>query len=123
MATQLEPQELRLLQDKALWPAAWMVHNANHLRPKMDEVKVGGRQASCASRATLMTALYGRALRPQDRLGSVHGRRVAGLGGEHFGQTGTVADLYCHFGIDRNSILQVIAGLAPGRPLRAVGGL
>ena len=56
-------------------------------------------------------------------LGSVHGHRVAGLGVEHFGQTGTVADLYRHFGIDRNSILRVIAGLAPGRPLRAVGGL
>lgn len=56
-------------------------------------------------------------------LGSVHGHRVAGLGVEHFGQTGTVADLYRHFGIDRNSILRVIEGLAPGRPLRAVGGL
>lgn len=56
-------------------------------------------------------------------LGSVHGHRVAGLGVEHFGQTGTVADLYRHFGIDRNSILRVIEALAPGRPLRAVGGL
>jgi pyruvate dehydrogenase E1 component len=55
-------------------------------------------------------------------LGSVQGHKVAGLGVEHFGQTGTVTDLYRHFGIDRNSILQVIAGLAPGRPLRAVGG-
>ena len=55
-------------------------------------------------------------------LGSVQGHKVAGLGVEHFGQTGTVSDLYQHFGIDRNSILQVIAGLAPGRPLRAVGG-
>ena len=55
-------------------------------------------------------------------LGSVHGHRVAALGVEHFGQTGTVADLYRHFGIDRNSILKVIMGLAPGRPLRAVGG-
>lgn len=55
-------------------------------------------------------------------LGSVHGHRVAALGVEHFGQTGTVADLYRHFGIDRNSILKVITGLAPGKPLRAVGG-
>ncbi len=55
-------------------------------------------------------------------LGSVQGHKVAGLGVEHFGQTGTVSDLYQHFGIDRNSILRVIAGLAPGRPLRAVGG-
>jgi pyruvate dehydrogenase E1 component len=54
-------------------------------------------------------------------LGAVHGHRTAGLGVEHFGQTGTVADLYRHFGIDRNAILQAVAGLAPGRPLRAVG--
>jgi pyruvate dehydrogenase E1 component len=56
-------------------------------------------------------------------LGSVHGHKVAGLGVEHFGQTGTVADLYRHVGIDRKSILRVIAGLAPGRPHRAVGGI
>ena len=68
MTTQLGPQELRLLQDKALWLAAWMIHNANHLRPKTDAMKVGGHQASCASMATLMTALYGRTLRPQDRV-------------------------------------------------------
>ncbi len=56
-------------------------------------------------------------------LGSVHGHRVAGLGVEHFGQTGTVQDLYRHFGTDRNSILRVVEALVPGRPLRAVGGL
>ena len=45
-----------------------MIHNANHLRPKSDGLKVGGHQASCASMVTLMTALYGRVLRPQDRV-------------------------------------------------------
>ncbi len=68
MANQLGSQELRLLQDKALWLATWMIHNANHLRSKADGMKVGGHQASCASMATLITALYGRALRPQDRV-------------------------------------------------------
>ena len=33
-------------------------------------------------------------------LGSVHGHRLRALGVEHFGQTGTVQDLYRHFGID-----------------------
>jgi pyruvate dehydrogenase E1 component len=33
-------------------------------------------------------------------LGSVLGHRTVTLGVEHFGQTGTVADLYRHFGID-----------------------
>ena len=37
---------------------AWTIHNANHLRPNRDGLKVGGHQASCASLATMMTALY-----------------------------------------------------------------
>jgi pyruvate dehydrogenase E1 component len=53
-------------------------------------------------------------------LGAVHGHRTAGLGVEHFGQTGTVADLYKHYGIDTASILAMIEALAPGRPLRAI---
>lgn len=60
--------ELHAIQQKALWLSAWMIHNANHLRPKSDGLKVGGHQASCASMVTLMTALYGHALRPQDRV-------------------------------------------------------
>ncbi|HEX5454929.1 MAG TPA: transketolase [Stellaceae bacterium] len=45
-----------------------MIHNANHLRPSRDGLKVGGHQASSASVATLMTALYLDVLRPQDRV-------------------------------------------------------
>ncbi len=37
-------------------------------------------------------------------LGAVYGHRVHPLGVEHFGQTGTVADLYRHYGIDAASI-------------------
>ncbi|WP_184358202.1 transketolase [Rhizobium sp. BK602] len=44
-----------------------MIHNANHLRPK-GEVKVGGHQASSASMASIMTALYFHVLRPEDRI-------------------------------------------------------
>jgi pyruvate dehydrogenase E1 component len=45
-----------------------MIHNANHLRPSRDGLKVGGHQASSASVATLMTALYLDVLRPADRI-------------------------------------------------------
>lgn len=38
--------------------------------------------------------------------GSVHGHTLTSLGVEHFGQTGTVADLYAHFGIDTDSIIE-----------------
>ena len=59
---------LRAVERKVLWLSAWMVHHANHVRPRPDGLKVGGHQASCASVATLMTALYMHALRPRDRV-------------------------------------------------------
>ena len=59
---------LRALEKKVLWLSTWMIHNANHLRPSRDGLKVGGHQASSASVATVMTALYLDVLRPQDRV-------------------------------------------------------
>ncbi|MCG8593349.1 MAG: transketolase, partial [Kiloniellales bacterium] len=59
---------LKALERKLLWLSSWMIHNANHLRPSRDGVKVGGHQASSASLVTLMTALYFSVLRPQDRV-------------------------------------------------------
>src|ERR1700686_2319561 len=59
---------LRELEKKVLWLASWTIHNANHLRENVDGIKVGGHQASSASLASIMTALYFRALRPQDRV-------------------------------------------------------
>jgi len=59
---------LRALERKVLWLSTWMIHNANHLRPKRDTLKVGGHQASCASSVTLKTGLHFDALRPQDRV-------------------------------------------------------
>jgi pyruvate dehydrogenase E1 component len=59
---------LKAIENKALWLSTWMIHNANHLRPSRDGLKVGGHQASSASVATLMTALYLDVMRPQDRV-------------------------------------------------------
>jgi len=59
---------LHELEKKVLWLASWTIHHANHLRENVDGVKVGGHQASSASLATIMTALYFHALRPQDRV-------------------------------------------------------
>src|SRR5467141_1497485 len=59
---------LRVLERKVLWLAVWMIHHANHIRPKVDSLKVGGHQASSASVVTLMTALYFDVLRPWDRV-------------------------------------------------------
>jgi pyruvate dehydrogenase E1 component len=67
----ITPDELRILgelEKKVLWLASWTIHHANHLRESVDGLKVGGHQASSASLATIMTALYFHVLRPQDRV-------------------------------------------------------
>lgn len=51
-------------------------------------------------------------------LGAVAGHRTVPLGVEHFGQTGTIADLYRHFGIDADAIVSAADRLAPGRPIK-----
>jgi pyruvate dehydrogenase E1 component len=61
-------QILSALERKVLWLASWTIHNANHLRDNDDGLKVGGHQASSASLATIMSALYFDVLRPQDRV-------------------------------------------------------
>lgn len=64
----MDAGELDLLdriQRKVLWLATWMVHHAN-ARPSPDGSKVGGHQASSASSVSLLTALYFKALRPDD---------------------------------------------------------
>jgi len=59
---------LRQLERKLLWLSSWMIHNANHIRPNRDGLKVGGHQASCASSISILTALYLEIARPQDRI-------------------------------------------------------
>ena len=59
---------LKQLERKLLWLSAWMIHNANHIRPNRDGLKVGGHQASCASAISILAALYFEIVRPQDRI-------------------------------------------------------
>ena len=56
-------------------------------------------------------------------LGAVHGHRVRPLGVEHFGQTGSIPELYRHYGIDANAIVAAAAALTPGRPIRHLAAL
>ncbi|MGE0417587.1 MAG: 1-deoxy-D-xylulose-5-phosphate synthase N-terminal domain-containing protein [Acetobacteraceae bacterium] len=71
-AAQLTPERrvhlLKQLERKLLWLSAWMIHNANHIRPNRDGLKVGGHQASCASSISILAALYFEIARPQDRI-------------------------------------------------------
>ena len=59
---------IETLDSRLRWLASWIVHNANHIRPKRDGLKVGGHQASCASMTAIMAALYFHALRPNDKV-------------------------------------------------------
>jgi pyruvate dehydrogenase E1 component len=63
-----ELELLLALEQKVLWLSSWTIHHANHVRESTDGLKVGGHQASSASLATIMTALYFHVLRPQDRV-------------------------------------------------------
>ena len=67
----IEPARLEMLSAlsrKVLWLSSWTIHHANHIRPNTDGLKVGGHQASSASLATIMSALYFHVLRPEDRV-------------------------------------------------------
>lgn len=59
---------LKTIEQRLLWLSHWMIHNANHIRPNNEGIKVGGHQASSASMVSIMTALYFSALRPEDRI-------------------------------------------------------
>ncbi len=50
-------------------------------------------------------------------IGGVRGHRVRALGVEHFGQSGSLSELYGHYGLDVNAILTAAEGLS-GRPVR-----
>ena len=56
-------------------------------------------------------------------LGAVAGHRTRALGVEHFGQTGSLAELYRHYGIDTNAIVAAAQAIAPGRPIRHLKAL
>jgi pyruvate dehydrogenase E1 component len=66
-----EPTGLDALADierQVLWLSTAIVHHANRVRPNPGGLKVGGHQASSASMVSIMTSLWFRHLRPQDRV-------------------------------------------------------
>jgi pyruvate dehydrogenase E1 component len=59
---------LRAVESRVLWLATSIVDHANRVRVSRSGVKVGGHQASSASVASIMTALYFDFLRDPDRV-------------------------------------------------------
>src|SRR5919109_2688735 len=65
----VEIEVLEQIQQRVLWLATRMVHEANFVRPNPDGSKVGGHQASSASVVSILTALYfGDWMRAGDRV-------------------------------------------------------
>jgi pyruvate dehydrogenase E1 component len=57
-ATSGRLRALEAVQARVLWLATSLIHHANRVRPNRSGLKVGGHQASSASAASIMTALY-----------------------------------------------------------------
>ncbi|TLP46079.1 transketolase [Cohaesibacter sp. CAU 1516] len=68
MESKMSHNHLKTIEQRLLWLSHWMIHHANHIRPKTDDIKIGGHQASSASMVSIMTALYFSALKPEDRV-------------------------------------------------------
>ncbi|MEJ6780967.1 transketolase [Aminobacter sp. Piv2-1] len=85
-----------------------LVHAQSHIERLLD-----GVPSNCA----IVTVIDGHPA-TLAWLGSVNGHRTRSLGVEHFGQSGTIDDLYRAHGIATEAILQAAQSMTPGRPLR-----
>jgi len=59
---------LRSIESRVLWLSMAIIDHANRGRPNPSGMKVGGHQASSASLVSVMTSLWFRHLRPDDRV-------------------------------------------------------
>lgn len=67
----ISPDDLAVLEQierRVLWLSSLIIHHANNVRPNPEKTKVGGHQASSASVATIVTALYFHFLKAGDRV-------------------------------------------------------
>ena len=87
-----------------------LVHAKSHIERMLEAVP-----SNCA----LITVLDGHPA-TLAWLGAVRGHRTRSLGVEHFGQTGTIADLYGHNRIDARGIMTAAQTLSAGRPIRQI---
>ena len=82
------------------WTAAQSVRRNSHTRAK-SHVEV--LLESINNHANIVTVIDGHPA-TLAWLGSVYGHKLISLGVEHFGQAGTIKDLYTHFDIDADAI-------------------
>lgn len=65
---EIDIDQLALVTDRVLWLSTAMIHHANRVRPNPGGLKVGGHQSSSASMVAIMTTLWFRHLRAEDRV-------------------------------------------------------
>ena len=87
---------------------AGLVHAESHVERLLDQVP---------GHCSLITVIDGHPA-TLAWLGSVRGHRTRALGVEHFGQSGRLAELYAHYGLDAQAILRAAQAAAPGKPIR-----
>jgi pyruvate dehydrogenase E1 component len=63
-----ELDALAEIERQVLWLSTAIIHHANRVRPNPGGLKVGGHQASSASMVSIMTSLWFRHLRAEDRV-------------------------------------------------------
>ncbi len=90
-----------------------LVHARAHIERLMDDV---------SGHCGLVTAIDGHPA-TLGWLGAVRGHRLRSLGVDQFGQTGSIADVYRHYGIDSAAIVRAAQALAAGRPIRHLSAL
>ena len=87
------------------WHAAGRGRQAGHLN---DTSQIEKLLAPLAPNAALITIIDGHPL-TLSWIGAVYGHRVYPLGVEHFGQSGDLPDLYGHYRLDVDAILDAVA--------------
>jgi len=96
------------------WTAAMRARQRGHPNATSQIERI---MADLPPHCTIITVMDGHPL-TLSWLGSVAGHRVVPLGVEHFGQTGTIDDLYHHFSIDADAIVAAVSEITAGKPIR-----
>jgi flavin-dependent dehydrogenase len=98
---------------------------------ELDCIVIGGGVAGLAAalvlgrarRPTVVLDTGGQSNRPAPHIGGFLGQDEVAPGDFYFGQTGSLPDLYRHYGIDANAIAAAAQAIAPGRPIRHLRAL
>ena len=56
------------IEKKVSWLSNYIIHHANNIRHKEDDLKVGGHQASSASVVSILVVLYFKIIKKYDRI-------------------------------------------------------